>query len=146
MTEKNRVSWILCALSLLVSLIAAIPSQAETVMDKIERAGQVTVVGLREDAPPFAFYDKSSNRVGFSVDVAQRLSDELSKKLNKTIQVSKKPVNSKPRIPLAANGEISRGSLAKARRTPILPMPASFMDRKKAPNPDTRCSSFSRVS
>lgn len=105
MMEKNRLSWFWCALSLFVSLIAAMPVQAESVLDKIERTGQVTV-GLREDAPPFAFYDKNSNWVGFSVDVAQRLSEELSKKFNKPIQINKKPVNSKTRIPLVANGEI----------------------------------------
>jgi ABC-type amino acid transport substrate-binding protein len=95
----------LYAISLFASLIVAIPSYAESVLVKIERTGQVTV-GIREDAPPFAFYDKNSNWVGFSVDVAQRLGEELTKKFNKAIQVAKKPVNSKTRIPLVVNGEI----------------------------------------
>lgn len=74
-------------------------------MDKIERTGQITV-GLREDVPPFAFYDKDSQWVGFSLDVAQRLVEELGKKFGRPIQINRRPVNSKTRIPLVANGEI----------------------------------------
>lgn len=105
MNNRIHMPWVLCAISLMVSLIVAMPSHAESVLDKIERTGKITV-GLREDAAPFGFYDKSSNWVGFSVDVAQRLADELGKKFNKTIQIERKPVNSKTRIPLVANGEI----------------------------------------
>jgi ABC-type amino acid transport substrate-binding protein len=105
MRVNNTVPWFLSAFSLVVVLALAVPVFAESVLEKIERTGQVTV-GLREDAPPFAFYDKSSNWVGFSVDTAQRLTEELSKKFNKPIQLNKKPVNSKTRIPLVTNGEI----------------------------------------
>ena len=105
MTPKKQLLWILCSISLLTLLVLAVPSYAESVLAKIERTGQLTV-GVREDAPPFAYYDKNSNWVGFSVDVAQRLGEELSKKFNKPIQVIKKPVNSKTRIPLVVNGEI----------------------------------------
>jgi ABC-type amino acid transport substrate-binding protein len=105
MTPRNRLLWVLCTIPLFASLLLAMPSYAESVLAKIERTGQVTV-GIREDAPPFAFYDKNSNWVGFSVDLAQRLGEELSKKFNKPIQVNKKPVNSKTRIPLVVNGEI----------------------------------------
>lgn len=102
---KKRFFLTLCAISFFASLIATVPCQAKSVLDKIGRTGQVTV-GLKEDAPPFAFRDKSNNWVGFSVDMAQRLADELSKKLKKPIQVNKKSVNSKTRVPMVAKGEI----------------------------------------
>ena len=105
MVPTNRLLWILCAFSLLSLLMIPAPSYAESVLAKIERTGQLTA-GVREDVAPFGFYDKNSNWVGFSVDVAQSLAGELSKKFNKPIQVVKKSVNSKTRIPLVVNGEI----------------------------------------
>jgi polar amino acid transport system substrate-binding protein/glutamate/aspartate transport system substrate-binding protein len=105
MSVKKQLLGLLFSISLFAPLLLAIPSHAESVLAKIERTGQLTA-GVREDVPPFAFYDKSSNWVGFSVDMAQRLGDELGKKFNKPIQVVKKPVNSKTRIPLVVNGEI----------------------------------------
>lgn len=72
MAPTNRLLWILCAFSLVSLLMIPAPSRAESVLAKIERTGQLTA-GVREDVPPFGFYDKNSNWVGFSVDVAQGL-------------------------------------------------------------------------
>jgi len=105
MPLRNRLLPVLCAISLFSSLLFSIPSWAETVLAKIERTGQLTA-GVREDVPPFAYYDKGSKWVGFSVDLAERLGEELSMKFNKPIKVVKKPVNSKTRIPLVVNREI----------------------------------------
>lgn len=86
-------------------LLLAAPCLADSVLDKIAETGKVTI-GHREDAAPFAYYDKSGQWVGFSVDLGQRLAEELGKKLNKPITVVKQPVNSKTRIPLILNGQL----------------------------------------
>jgi polar amino acid transport system substrate-binding protein/glutamate/aspartate transport system substrate-binding protein len=105
MKEKSIVILPFCFIALLLSLCFSVPSFAESVLDKITRTGQITI-GHREDAAPFAFYNKEGHWVGFSIDVGQHLADELKKKYNKPIQVIKKPVNSKTRIPLIINGQL----------------------------------------
>ncbi len=105
MRLDNRASWFLSAFLMFALLTSAVPAFAKSVLDRIERTGQVNV-GLREDAPPFGYHDKSGKWVGFSVDIAQRLTEDLSRKFNKPIKLIKKTVNSKTRIPMVAGGEI----------------------------------------
>ena len=105
MKEKSTATLSLCFAVLLLLLSFSAPSFAESVLDKIARTGQITI-GHREDAAPFAYYDKEGHWVGFSIDLGQRLADELKKKYNKPIQVNKKPINSKTRIPLIINGQL----------------------------------------
>ncbi|WP_319523141.1 ABC transporter substrate-binding protein [uncultured Desulfosarcina sp.] len=89
-----------------VAFILSMPCHAaDNVLDKIAETGKVTI-GHREDAAPFAYYNKDGQWVGFSVDLGQRLAEELGKKLNKSITVVKQPVNSKTRIPLIINGQL----------------------------------------
>lgn len=105
MKEKSIVTLSFCLTALLLSFFFSGPSFAESVLDKINSTGQVTI-GHREDAAPFAFYDKEGHWVGFSIDIGRHLADELKKKYNKPIQVKKKPINSKTRIPLILNGQL----------------------------------------
>lgn len=105
MKEKKLFIIALCAVFMLISLSIAATSYGESVLDKIERKGKITI-GHREGAIPWGFYDKKGDWVGFSLDVGKRLVEELEKKFNKPIKYIKKPVNPKTRIPLVANRTI----------------------------------------
>lgn len=105
MDKKLRRTWVLVSLVLAMLSLVALPARAEGVLDKVAKSGQLAI-GHREDAPPFAYYDKSGQWQGFSVEMGARLAEELGKKLGRAVEVVKKPVNSKTRIPLVANGEL----------------------------------------
>ena len=91
----------LCALLVALPLVACAPAE-ESVLEKIKRTGEVTI-GHREGSVPFGFYDEKGNWVGFSIDIAGRLVEELEKELGMDIKYTKTPVNPKTRIPLVAN-------------------------------------------
>ena len=94
----------LCALLLALPLMGCAPKE-ESVLDKIKRTGEVTI-GHREGSVPFGFYDEAGNWVGFSIDIGERLAEELEKELGMDITYTKMPVNPKTRIPLVANRTI----------------------------------------
>lgn len=92
--------------AILLCSVAGTAMAAETgVLKKIDQSGKLTV-GLRESAIPFGFYNKQGKWVGFSVDMAKYLQKALEKKFNKKIELVRKPVNPKTRIPLVANGTL----------------------------------------
>lgn len=91
----------LCALLLALPL-AGCAAKQESVLEKIKRTGEITI-GHREGSVPFGFYDDAGNWVGFSIDLGERLVEELEKELGMEIKYIKKPVNPKTRIPLVAN-------------------------------------------
>jgi ABC-type amino acid transport substrate-binding protein len=81
-------------------------------MDKIEKTGKIKV-GFREDSIPFAFIDpKVGKQVGFSVDMATILAENLSKYFGKKIEVEPFTITTKTRIPMILNGtcDIEMGS------------------------------------
>ncbi|MBU1182739.1 MAG: hypothetical protein KKF00_11370, partial [Proteobacteria bacterium] len=70
---------------------------ADQTMDQIEKTGKVKI-GFREDSIPFAFIDpKVGKQVGFSVDMAQILAENLSKHFGKTIEVEPFTITTKTR-------------------------------------------------
>ncbi len=91
----------LCALLLAFPLVGCAPEE-ESVLEKIQRTGEITI-GHREGSVPFGFYDEAGNWVGFSIDLGERLVEELEKSLGMDIEYIKTPVNPKTRIPLVAN-------------------------------------------
>lgn len=95
----------LCALLVAFPLVSCGAPAEETVLEKIQRTGEVTI-GHREGSVPFGFYDEGGNWVGFSIDIGGRLVEQLKKDLNMDIKYTKKPVNPKTRIPLVANRTI----------------------------------------
>ncbi|MGA7876091.1 MAG: transporter substrate-binding domain-containing protein [Desulfoferrobacter sp.] len=89
----------------LLSLLVA-PTLADETMDRIEKTGKLKV-GFREGSIPFAYVDpKVGKHVGFSVDMAQLLAENLSKHFGKTIEIEPFTVTPKTRIPMVANGTI----------------------------------------
>jgi ABC-type amino acid transport substrate-binding protein len=86
--------------------IVIVPVLADETMDKIEKTGQLKV-GFREGSIPFAFMDpKVGKQVGFSVDMAGLLADNLSKRFGKKIEIVPFTVTPKTRIPMVVNGTI----------------------------------------
>jgi len=97
----------LCSLVLL-----AAPVLAGETMDKIEKTGKLKV-GFREDSTPFAFIDpKVGKQVGFSVDMAGLLVENLSKYFGKKIEIEPITITAKTRIPMLLNGttDVEMGS------------------------------------
>ena len=75
-------------------------------MDKIEKTGKLKV-GFREGSIPFAFIDpKVGKHVGFSVDMAGLLAENLSKRFGKEITIEPATVTPKTRIPMVVNGTV----------------------------------------
>jgi polar amino acid transport system substrate-binding protein/glutamate/aspartate transport system substrate-binding protein len=71
-------------------------------LDDIAQRGEF-MVGVRDGAIPFGFYDKNNQRAGFSLDMAEEFRKALEEKLGKPIKITFKTVNPKTRIPLVAN-------------------------------------------
>jgi ABC-type amino acid transport substrate-binding protein len=90
----------------------AVPLLAGETMDKIEKSGKIKI-GFREDSIPFAYIDpKVGKQVGFSVDMAQLLVENLSKRFGKKIEIEPMTITTKTRIPMITNGttDIEMGS------------------------------------
>jgi ABC-type amino acid transport substrate-binding protein len=82
------------------------PGLAEQTMDQIEKTGKIKI-GFREDSIPFAFIDpKVGKQIGFSVDMAQLLAENLSKRFAKKIEIEPVTITTKTRIPMITNGTI----------------------------------------
>ena len=94
----KKVGVYLLCMILLVSLVAGSAFAAGT-LDKIETSGKF-IVGAREGAAPFGFYDKKGNWVGFSLDIAKEVHKKLEEKLDMVIELEFKPTTGKTRIPL----------------------------------------------
>lgn len=81
-------------------------AMAGATMDKIEETG-VLKMGFREGSIPFAFIDpKVGKHVGFSVDMAALLAENLGKRFGKKITIKPFTVTPKTRIPMVVNGTI----------------------------------------
>ena len=71
-------------------------------LEDIEKKGEF-VVGVRDGAIPFGFFDTNNQHVGFSVDMAKEFQKALEEKFGKSIKLTLKTINPKTRIPLVAN-------------------------------------------
>jgi len=71
-------------------------------LEDIEEKGEF-VVGVRDGAIPFGFFDTNNQHVGFSVDMAMEFQKALEEKFGKSIKLTLKTINPKTRIPLVAN-------------------------------------------
>ena len=92
-------------INVLVSL-GAIPCGADETMDRIGATG-ILRVGFREDTIPFAYFDeKAGKHVGFSVDMAELLVRNLSKRFERNIAIKPISVTSKSRIPMIVGGAV----------------------------------------
>jgi len=71
----------------------------EDTVQQIKDRGTL-VVGVRQDQPPFSFENKNGELVGFEVDIAEHIAEELG------VSLEKVAVTSNTRIPLLSQGRV----------------------------------------
>jgi ABC-type amino acid transport substrate-binding protein len=98
----------IAALFMVASLGLAAPSHGEDILEKIEKSGKVAM-GFREGSVPFGFMNEKGEWVGFGLDLGAEIGKALSDKFGKEIELVKKPINPKTRIPLVINGAVDIG-------------------------------------
>jgi glutamate/aspartate transport system substrate-binding protein len=80
--------------------------EADTALTRIQQNKAVTI-GFRESAAPFAYLDERKQASGYSIDICNRIAQEIGRKLNiPHIETKYVPVTPQTRIPLIANGTI----------------------------------------
>lgn len=99
-------------ISLLTVIVAALlpalarGQEADTALTRIQRNKAVTI-GFRESAAPFAYLDERKQASGYSIDICNRIAQEIGRKLNiPHIETRYVPVTPQTRIPLIANGTV----------------------------------------
>ena len=74
-------------------------------LKKIRDSG-VVLIGHRQNSPPFAFLDKKSKPVGYSLDLCEIVVEEVIAELRKDIRIVYRPVTPENRIDLVTSGAI----------------------------------------
>ena len=93
------------AIAALACTLVAAPAFAQTI-DKIKQTGTMTI-GHRDASIPFSYYDDQQKVIGYSMDICNRVVDDVKKELNMpNLKVAYQLVTSANRIPLMANGTI----------------------------------------
>lgn len=101
MTKKVLLSTLLAA-----AFTAAFPVAHADTLSKIAENGQITLA-YRESSVPFSYLVGANEPVGFAVDIANAVADEVKKELNRPdIEIKWQPVTSQNRVPLLTNGTI----------------------------------------
>lgn len=99
-------------ISLLTVVVAALlpalarGQEADSALTRIQQNKAVTI-GFRESAAPFAYLNENKQPSGYSIDVCNRIAQEIGRKLNiPRIEIKYVPVTPQTRIPLIANGTV----------------------------------------
>src|SRR6201996_7647399 len=99
-------------IGLLTVIVAALlpalarAQQADTALTRIGQNKAVTI-GFRESAAPFAYLDEGKQASGYSIDICNRIAQEIGRKLSiPNIEIKYVPVTPQTRIPLIANGTV----------------------------------------
>jgi glutamate/aspartate transport system substrate-binding protein len=93
------------AVAALACTLIGAPAFAQTI-DKIKQTGAITI-GHRDASIPFSYYDDQQKVIGYSMDICNRIVDDVKKSLNMpNLKVNYQLVTSANRIPLMANGTI----------------------------------------
>jgi polar amino acid transport system substrate-binding protein/glutamate/aspartate transport system substrate-binding protein len=102
--KKRRMTMrrILATLGAAILVLGIGAAGTAATLDDIEKKGEF-VVGVRDGAIPFGFFDANNEHVGFSVDMAKEFHKALEEKFGKSIRLTLKTINPKTRIPLVAN-------------------------------------------
>ncbi len=96
----------LTLISLLLVLIAAKTSKAETVIEKVARTGVLTV-GSRIDLIPYSYIDDQGNLDGYSLQVLNLIREEIETQLDKPVKLQIIEAEGvTERIPKLITGEI----------------------------------------
>lgn len=97
----------LLPLALALSVLGTAQAEELTgTLKKIKDSGRI-VVGVRDASQPFSFLVGNKQYVGYSVDLCNKIVDQVQKELKlKSLDVVYQPVTSQTRIPLMQNGTI----------------------------------------
>ncbi|KPC50868.1 glutamate/aspartate ABC transporter substrate-binding protein [Amantichitinum ursilacus] len=75
-------------------------------LKKVKDSGEI-VLGVRDSSIPFAYYDNAQKPIGYSMDLANKIVDNVKKTLNMpNLNVRYNLVTSQTRIPLVQNGTV----------------------------------------
>ncbi|GAB7126368.1 glutamate/aspartate ABC transporter substrate-binding protein [Silvimonas sp. JCM 19000] len=75
-------------------------------LKKVKDSGEI-VLGVRDSSIPFAYYDNTQKPIGYSMDLANKIVDNVKKTLNMpNLNVRYNLVTSQTRIPLVQNGTV----------------------------------------
>lgn len=97
----------LCAALLaLLPALAALPTRAESVMDRVARTG-VLDAGTRSDAIPLAFRGPDNTLQGLAVDILREIAGRLEIELGKPVKLNLLAITPVNRIELIENGTIA---------------------------------------
>lgn len=105
---KSKLFALPPAAALLAVMLGAGPGQAQDggTLAKIADQGEI-VIGHRDGAVPFSYYDDAQKPVGYAMDLCAAVVDAVKARLDKPdLKVSYMPVTGTTRIPLLINGTI----------------------------------------
>src|SRR5262250_1917285 len=93
-------------LALALPLSAATPSSAAGTLDRIKESSAINL-GYRADARPFAYRDDAGNAAGYSVELCQKIADQVKSQLGlDKLTVSWVPVTLEDRFTAVAQGKV----------------------------------------
>jgi len=95
----------LTCLSLLFTLALPGLARAETVIEKVARTGYLNV-GVRWDVVPYSYVDDQGKLVGYSIDIYNRIKQDLQTELGKPITVQVEPVGFNELVPKFQKDEV----------------------------------------
>ena len=81
-------------------------SLAGPVMEQVARTGVLTA-GTSKDAFPYAYKNEAGKLVGYSIDMMQRIAEELARELGRPVQLKLTALDTDERIPSLAAGKVS---------------------------------------
>lgn len=100
-----RLDWRTAVIAALVVGVGAAGAAAETTLEKVKRT-HVFTVGTRTASPPFAYFNRQNEWVGFSIDLARVVHRAVERKLNRPIKFELQESTPATRIPLLASGAV----------------------------------------
>ena len=99
-----KISNLMTAALLAAGLASLAQAQTTPTLQKVADSGKITV-SYREASIPFSYLIGSTKAIGFSVDIAEAIVDDVRKKVKKpNLEVTYMSVTSQNRIPLLVNG------------------------------------------
>lgn len=103
-----RMSVSLLSAAVLAAAVAVPASAAELTgtLKKIKDSGAISL-GVRDSSVPFSYYDNNQKPIGYSYEIAEKVTESLKKQLGlPNLKINTSLVTSQTRIPLVQNGTV----------------------------------------
>lgn len=95
----------IATLTILFTCLGAPLAAAESVLEKVQRTGQLTA-GTSQEAQPFAFADEQGQLQGYSIEMLKLIKAQLAQELGREVQLQLVAINPEDRIPKLVQGEV----------------------------------------